>query len=168
MSKCLVIAEAGVNHNGSEELALKLIDAAVDAGADIVKFQTFKSESVVSRKAEKAKYQQVQTGDGNQLEMIKKLELDFEAHKRLQAYCNDKGIEYMSTAFDAPSLTLLGEMGCKRLKIASGEILNAPLLLAHAQAADELIVSSGMCTLGDIEQALGVIAFGLLGEGERA
>jgi N-acetylneuraminate synthase len=163
MQKCLVIAEAGVNHNGSEALAYKLINAA-HAGADIVKFQTFKSEFVVSQKAEKAKYQKTQTGGGKQLDMIRKLELNFEVHKRLCHYCEDIGIEYMSTAFDQPSLDLLaGELKLGRLKIASGEILNGPLLLAHAKKATQLIVSTGMCTMGDIEQALGVIAFGLTG-----
>ena len=138
MQKCLVIAEAGVNHNGSEALAYKLINAAHDAGADIIKFQTFKSEFVVSQKAEKAKYQQNQTGGGTQLDMIKKLELNFEAHKRLYHYCENIGIEYMSTAFDQHSLDLLaGELKLGRLKIASGEILNGPLLLAHAKKATQ-------------------------------
>ena len=164
MKKCLIIAEAGVNHNGIEELAYRLVDAAHEAGADIVKFQTFKASAGISKNADKARYQQAQTGNGSQFDLIKKLELGFDAHKRIYEYCQKVGIEYMSTAFDLDSLDLLTkELNQDRLKIASGEILNGPLLLEHAARAANLIVSTGMCTLGDIEQALGVIAYGMSG-----
>ena len=164
MQRCLIIAEAGVNHNGSEDLAYRLVDAAHEAGADIVKFQTFKASDGISKSAKKARYQQVQTGSGSQFDLIKKLELEFDAHKRIYEYCKKVGIEYMSTAFDRASLDLLtNELNLDRLKIASGEILNGPLLLDHAARATNLIVSTGMCTLGDIEQALGVIAYGMSG-----
>ncbi len=161
-----IIAEAGVNHNGNCDMAFKLVDAAVEAGANAVKFQTFKAENLVTKNAAKAEYQK-QTTDSNesQFAMLKRLELAYEAHYELIDYCKNKGIEFLSTAFDIESLDfLVNDLGLMKLKIPSGEITNAPLLLAHAQSGCDLIVSTGMSTLGEVEEALGVIAFGLLKE----
>ena len=160
----LIIAEAGVNHNGSEELAIQLVDAAFDAGADIVKFQTFKAKNLVTESAKQAEYQTANTGKSeSQLAMLTRLELSFDAHKRLVAHCNKLGIEFLSTAFDSESLSfLINDLGLNRLKIPSGEITNAPLILEHAITGCDLIVSTGMATMGEIESALGVIAFGYL------
>ncbi len=158
----LVIAEAGVNHNGQENLAFKLVDAAHKAGADIVKFQTFKAKSLVTETAEQAEYQVVNTQrKESQFEMLKRLELDYDTHHKLVEYCNSLGIEFLSTAFDIESLSfLVNELGLKRLKIPSGEITNAPLVLEHARTGCDLIVSTGMATLSEVEAVLGVIAFG--------
>ena len=165
MNKVTIIAEAGVNHNGSEKLAFQLVDAAAEAGADIVKFQTFKAEELVTKSATKAKYQQKLTGTyESQFEMLKKLELSHEMHIKLVDYCKSKKIEFLSTAFDLDSLDfLVNELGLKTLKIPSGEITNGPLLLEHAKTNCELIISTGMATLDEIKTALGVIAFGMLG-----
>jgi N-acetylneuraminate synthase len=157
----LVIAEAGVNHNGSLAAALELVDAAAAAGADAVKFQTFRSEAVISKGARKAQYQIANTGnDESQLEMVRRLELDEVAHRRLLERARAKGIQFLSTPFDLESLRLLQSFALPRLKIASGEITNLPLLLAAARSGCELIVSTGMCTLGEVERALQAIAFG--------
>lgn len=163
-----IIAEAGVNHNGSLTTALELIDRAREAGADAVKFQTFKSESVISRRALKADYQVAATGDGEtQLEMVRKLELDVEAHLRLSEHCRSTGIQFLSTPFDEDSVDLLVErLQVPLLKIPSGEITNGPLLLKIAGTRKPVILSTGMSDLGDVETALGVLAFGYLG-GER-
>lgn len=163
-----IIAEAGVNHNGSEELAMKLIDAAHKAGADAVKFQTFKAEKSIATHAEQADYQVTNTGKKeSQLEMVKRLELSYDAHHRLIDYSEKLGIEFLSTAFDNESLHfLVNELGLSTLKIASGELTNAPFVLRHAQTGCNLIVSTGMATLGEIEMALGVIAFGLINRSE--
>lgn len=172
--KTLIIAEAGVNHNGSLDMALQLVDAAAEAGADIVKFQTFKSESVISRSAPKAEYQKTTTGQvESQLEMVKKLELSTESHRKIITHCECRGIKFLSTPFDEVSARfLVDELTMPIVKIPSGEITNAPLLLAIAQMGKPLIVSTGMATLGEIEFALGVIAFGCLdltvSPGERA
>ncbi|CAE79553.1 N-acetylneuraminate synthase [Bdellovibrio bacteriovorus] len=164
-----IIAEAGVNHNGSLEMAKKLVDVAKESGADAVKFQTFKAENIVSKKAPKADYQVETTGNNEtQLQMIQKLELDEEAHAVLVEYCKKKGIDFLSTPFDIPSVGLLAKkMGVPRLKVPSGEIINAPLLLKVAQTNLPVIVSTGMATLGEIEAALGVLAFGYLGSKEQ-
>jgi N-acetylneuraminate synthase len=158
----LIIAEAGVNHNGSKELAIKLIDAAYQAGADIVKFQTFKANKLASIEAIQADYQIVNTKKReSQLQMLSRLELPFPVHQELISHCNKLGIEFLSTAFDSESLRfLVDDLGLKRLKIPSGEITNAPLILEHAQTGCDLILSTGMSTLAEIEHALGVIAFG--------
>lgn len=158
----LIIAEAGVNHNGNEAMAFALVDAAVAAGADIVKFQTFKASALATAAAEQANYQRQNTGQNeSQLAMLSRLELSYDAHLRLQTYCQQRGIEFLSTAFDELSLQfLLGPLQLGRLKIPSGEITNAPLVLQHARSGNNLIVSTGMATLADIEAALGVIAFG--------
>lgn len=158
----LIIAEAGVNHNGDEQLAFALVDAAVAAGADIVKFQTFNAKDLATADAQQANYQRTNTGQSeSQLDMLRRLELSFDAHLRLQKYCQQRGICFLSTAFDEQSLKfLLGELKLKRLKIPSGEITNAPFILQHARSGLDLIVSTGMANLAEIEAALGVIAFG--------
>lgn len=159
-----IIAEAGVNHNGDLDKALQLVDAAVEAGADAVKFQTFKSENLVTETAGKAAYQKKLTDSNeSQIDMLKKLELPHEYHFKLKDYCEKKNIEFMSTAFDLESLDfLLSEMDLKRLKIPSGEITNHPLVYAHAKSGLDIIVSTGMATIGEIEQALMVVAGGYL------
>lgn len=165
MSAVYIIAEAGVNHNGSLELAQRLVDVAVQAGADAVKFQTFSAEQLVSASAPKADYQVKTTGQTeSQLEMIKKLELSYDHFKELADYCQVKGIEFMSSPFDLSSVDfLVQQLHVTRLKIGSGEITNAPLLLRAAQSKKPVILSTGMSTLGEIEMALGVLAFGYTG-----
>lgn len=160
--KTFIIAEAGVNHNGSIEMALKLIDVAADAGADAVKFQTFKTERVMSKHAPKAEYQKQSTGiKESQFDMVKKLELDEPIHRVLMEHCLRKGIQFLSTPFDLESVTMLVEtLGLPRLKIPSGEITNAPLLLRAARTGKPIILSTGMSTLGEIEEAVGVLAYG--------
>lgn len=162
MKRTYVIAEAGVNHNGSEELAFKLIDAAYEAGADVVKFQTFKAIKLVTKDAVQADYQIANTNKTeSQLAMLSRLELSYETHHKLIAYCNHKGIEFLSTAFDSESLNfLVNDLMLPRLKIPSGEITNAPLVLQHARTGCDIIVSTGMASLSEIERVLGVIAFG--------
>ena len=164
MTNTYIIAEAGVNHNGDMELAKKLIDIAVEAKADAVKFQTFKTENVISTKAPKAEYQIQNTGEEeSQFEMVKKLELSFEQFKELKQYCDKRNIEFLSTPFDLESVDfLLNDLSMNTIKIPSGEITNAPLLLHIAKKAPQMILSTGMSTLSDVEEALGVIAFGLL------
>lgn len=161
-----IIAEAGVNHNGDSDKALQLVDAAVASGADAVKFQTFKSENLVTDTAGKAEYQKKLTDSNeSQIEMLKKLELSHDAHFRLHEYCQKQNIEFMSTAFDLESLDfLLNHMDLQRLKLPSGEITNHPLVLAHAKSGLDIIVSTGMATMGEIEQALAVIAAGYAGD----
>jgi N-acetylneuraminate synthase len=157
-----IIAEAGVNHNGSLELAKQLVDVAVASGADAVKFQTFQAEKVVSQYAPKAEYQIQATGQTeSQLEMIRNLELDEDAHRILLNYCDQQGIEFLSTPFDLDSVDLLAHtLNLPKLKLPSGEITNAPLLLKAAQTRKPIILSTGMSTLGEVEAALGVLAFG--------
>ncbi|WP_342324536.1 N-acetylneuraminate synthase [Kosakonia sp. BYX6] len=158
----LIIAEAGVNHNGDEKLAFELVDAAYKAGADIVKFQTFKASNLVTEQAKQAEYQVKNTKkQESQLEMLRRLELSWDAHHALIKHCNSLGIEFLSTAFDSESLEfLVNDLGLKRLKLPSGELTNAPLVLEHARTGCDIIVSTGMATLSEIEAALGVIAFG--------
>jgi len=164
MTPVYIIAEAGVNHNGNREMAFRLIDAAVEAGADAVKFQTFKAENVVTKNADKAEYQKQTTNrTETQLEMVKKLELPFGLHYELISYCQEKRIDFLSTAFDIESISfLVNKLELTTLKIPSGEITNGPLLLAYAKTGCDLILSTGMSTLGEIEEALGVLAFGQL------
>jgi N-acetylneuraminate synthase len=159
--RCTIIAEAGVNHNGSTELAHRLIDAAADAGADVVKFQTFRADRLASRRAHKAAYQERLTQQGeSQLEMLKALELSEAAHRELLEHCSVRGVEFMSSPFDELSLEFLVALGVRRLKLGSGELTNAPLLLAAARTGLPLILSTGMSTLSEVEAALGVLAFG--------
>lgn len=160
-----IIAEAGVNHNGSLDMAKKLIEVAAQAGADAVKFQTFKADKLVSRAAPKAEYQTRTTGAGeSQHAMIRRLELDERAHETLVEHCKACGIEFLSTPFDLESVELLANrFALPCIKIPSGEITNAPLLLKIAQTGKRVILSTGMSTLGEIEDALGVLGFGYLG-----
>lgn len=164
MRSVYIIAEAGVNHNGSREMAFQLVDAAVKAGADAVKFQTFKAESLVTKSAQKANYQKQSTaGDESQFSMLKRLELPYDLHHELVNYCQENSIDFLSTAFDSESLDfLVKDIGLKRLKIPSGEIINGPMLLEHALTGCDLILSTGMATLGEIEDALAILAFGFL------
>ncbi|MGL5046233.1 MAG: N-acetylneuraminate synthase [Shewanella sp.] len=158
-----IIAEAGVNHNGNEALAIELINLAHSAGADAVKFQTFNAKSLVIENAQQAAYQIANTNKTeSQLSMLSRLELSFETYQYLISYCKKIGILFLSTAFDSESLAFLVKtLQLKTLKIASGEITNAPFLLEHARSGCDLILSTGMSTLAEIEAALGVIAFGL-------
>jgi N-acetylneuraminate synthase len=158
MDKVIIIAEAGVNHNGDIDLAKKLIDVAVDAGVDYVKFQTFKAESLVSKSAKKADYQieNTQNATENQLQMLKKLELSHEQHVELMAYCRQRNISFFSTAFDLESLIYLKKLGVTIVKIPSGEITNLPYLRKAAELFSKVIISTGMSTLEDIEKALNV------------
>ncbi|MBB3213010.1 N-acetylneuraminate synthase [Herbaspirillum sp. Sphag1AN] len=159
-----IIAEAGVNHNGSLELAKKLVEAAAFAGADAVKFQTFKANKLVSRSAPKAQYQLSTTDvQESQHEMIRKLELSEADHRALIAHCATHNIEFLSTPFDHESLQLLvGNFDMPRVKLSSGDITNAPLLLAVAQTGKPAIVSTGMSTMDEIKTALSVLAFGYI------
>ncbi len=158
----LVIAEAGVNHNGSLDLARRMVDVAAEAGADIVKFQTFDSAQLVTSTAAKAAYQTANTGEGgSQLAMLRKLELSRADHHELVSHARKRGIRFMSTAFDAQSLAFLASLDMPAIKIPSGDITCGPLLLQAARLRKPLIVSTGMATLSEIEQALAVIAFGL-------
>lgn len=167
-STCYIIAEAGVNHNGSLSMAKQLIEAAAEAGADAVKFQTFKAEHIVAKSAEKAKYQQeTTTGSKSQYEMLKALELSENMHFELANYCERMGIDFLSTPFDLPSLDfLISQLGMRKIKIPSGEITNAPFLYEIGRRGLPVFLSTGMSTIGDIEQALGALALGYLGEKE--
>ncbi|MDF1874439.1 N-acetylneuraminate synthase [Sulfurimonas sp. SAG-AH-194-I05] len=157
-NKVFIIAEAGVNHNGSLEIAKKLIDAAVEANVDAVKFQTFKTENVLSKHAQKAEYQK-QTTDSSesQFDMIKKLELDVDTHNELISYCNLKNIMFLSTPFDLDSIDLLHNLKLKIFKIPSGEITNLPYLRKIGSLNKEIILSTGMADIGEIEDALDVL-----------
>jgi N-acetylneuraminate synthase len=158
MRKVLIIAEAGVNHNGSMDNAFRLIDAAVEAGVDIVKFQTFKAEKIASKSAAKASYQQETTGTKeSQFEMLKKLELSDKDHDELIAYCNEKKIAFLSTPFDEESAELLKSKGISIGKIPSGEITNLPYLQTMAKTFPEVILSTGMATLREVKEALQVL-----------
>ena len=153
-----IIAEAGVNHNGSLELAKNLIDVAVDAGVDAVKFQTFKTESLVSKNAQKAEYQKETTGSKeSQFEMIKKLELDVDTHYELIEYCNSKNIMFLSTPFDLDSIDLLDRLELSIFKIPSGEITNLPYLRKIGALKKQVILSTGMADIGEIEDTLDVL-----------
>ena len=163
----LIIAEAGVNHSGSLETALALVDAAADAGADIVKFQTFNASSLAGRSAVKADYQQRTTdASESQLAMLQRLELPQSAHFTLIAHAKERGIEFLSTPFDHQSLDFLLSLNLPRIKIGSGDLTNAPLLHLVAKAGATLILSTGMATLGEVEEALGVLAHGYSGSSE--
>jgi N,N'-diacetyllegionaminate synthase len=156
--RVFIIAEAGVNHNGSIELAKRLVDAAKEAGADAVKFQTFKTDRIVTKGAVKADYQKVSTGETeNQFDMIKKLELDKKAHLELVEHCKYKNIMFCSTAFDLESIDLLKEIGIPFWKIPSGEITNLPFLKKIGGFNEQVILSTGMADLGEIESALNIL-----------
>lgn len=154
----LVIAEAGVNHNGDLAMAKALVAAAASAGADIVKFQTFVADRIATASAPKARYQQETTGvDELQRDMIRRLELSRDDHLALINECERHGIEFLSTAFDAGSLDLLMALGIDRIKVASGEITNLPLLRRMAATGKPLFVSTGMSTLADVSAALAAL-----------
>lgn len=157
MSVC-IIAEAGVNHNGSLEHAFRLIDYAKNAGVDYIKFQTFKAENLVSKDAKKADYQIENTGNAeeSQFQMLKKLELSAEDHHKIINYCNEKKIQFFSTAFDLESLHYLKSLGLELVKIPSGEITNLPYLRLAAQLFQKVIISTGMSTISEIKEALSV------------
>ena len=157
-NKVFIIAEAGVNHNGSLDLAKRLIEIAVDSGADAVKFQTFKAESLVSKNAQKADYQK-QTTDASesQFDMIKKLELDVETHKELITYCQEKDIMFLSTPFDHESIDLLSDLGLQIFKIPSGEITNLPYLRHIGSLGKQVVLSTGMSNLEEVSDALDVL-----------
>lgn len=157
--KVLIIAEAGVNHNGSLEIAKRLVDEASSAGVDIIKFQTFKAEKLVSKSAKQADYQKKNIGkrEESQYAMLKKLELSNEQHEELIAYCNLKNIRFFSTAFDMDSIDYLHSLKLGLWKIPSGEITNYPYLKKIASYKEPIILSTGMCELTDIENAINVL-----------
>ena len=159
MNKTFIIAEAGVNHNGSFDLAKKLIDVAYEAGVDAVKFQTFKASNLVSKNAKKAQYQKTNMNDGDdsQFNMLKKLELDINTHKELISYCNSKNIMFLSTPFDHDSIELLNGLGLEIFKIPSGEITNLPYLRHIGNLNKKVILSTGMADIGEIEDALDIL-----------
>lgn len=158
MKRTIIIAEAGVNHNGDLQNAFKLVDAAAEAGVDYVKFQTFKAENLVAKSAKKADYQVKNTADEveSQLEMLKKLELSQADHEKIINYANEKNVKFFSTAFDLESLAYLKSIGFTLVKIPSGEITNYPYLKLAAQLFKEVIISTGMSSLTDIQQAIEV------------
>jgi N,N'-diacetyllegionaminate synthase len=157
-SKVFIIAEAGVNHNGSVQIAKRLIDVAVQAGADAVKFQTFRTENLVSKNAKKANYQKKTTNSSeSQFEMLKKLELDIDTHKDLISYCTEKNIIFLSTPFDLDSIDLLNDLGLEIFKIPSGEITNLPYLRKIGKLNKKVILSTGMSTLDEVQSALNIL-----------
>lgn len=155
---CFVIAEAGVNHNGCRERALQLVDCAADAGADAVKFQTFRATRIATDSAEQAAYQRKNLGrQESQLDMLRRLELSPEDHRALIQHCRERGILFMSTPFDEQSADELGDLGVEVYKIPSGEMTNLPFLQHVARLDRPLIVSTGMCRLGEVEEAVQAI-----------
>lgn len=158
MKRTLIIAEAGVNHNGNLELAYKMVDAAVEAGADIVKFQTGKPEAVISKYAEKAEYQKETTGaEESQLDMVRKIMLKYEEFIPLKAYCEKKNIKFLSTPFDCESIDFLEKLGCDIWKIPSGEITNYPYLKKIGETGKPIIMSTGMSTLEEVAAAIDLL-----------
>ena len=153
---CFIIAEAGVNHNGDIKLAKKLIDVAKEAGADAVKFQTFHAEEIVTLKSKKAIYQN-RAKEKTQYEMLKALELSFDEFRELKRYCDNKDIEFISTPYDIKSVEFLNEIGVNRFKVASADIINKPLIEAIAKTEKQIILSTGMATLGEIERTISLI-----------
>ena len=159
MKRVIIIAEAGVNHNGDINKARRLIDKAVEAGVDYIKFQTFKTESCISKNAVKADYQieNTQNSSESQLEMVKKLELTFEQFVELEKYCTQKNIKFLSTGFDSESLVFLAQLGITIAKVPSGEITNLPYLRQVASLFPEVILSTGMATIDEIKDAVKVL-----------
>lgn len=167
MDKVFIIAEAGVNHNGSLKIAKKLIDEAAKAGCDAVKFQTFKAEDIVTRRAPKAAYQKKNTRlKGSQFSMLKKLELSEDDHKKLFDFCRKKKISFMSTAFDEKSVDFLDRLGLKIFKVSSGEITNKPLIEKIAANRRPIILSTGMSYLKEVEKAIDWI-YGIWGDSTK-
>ena len=158
-NRVFIIAEAGVNHNGSIEIAKKLIDAACIAKVDAVKFQTFKAAKLVTKNAQKAQYQKenIDDNDSSQFNMLKKLELDIDTHQELIDYCNSKNIMFLSTPFDLDSIELLNDLGLEIFKVPSGEITNLPYLRDIGKLDKKVILSTGMADIGEIEDALDVL-----------
>lgn len=153
-----IVAEAGVNHNGSLELAKKMALVAKECGADAVKYQTAVPELVISKFAEKADYQKDTTGDGeSQLEMVRKLHFDFESHRELKEYCDSIGIQYLSTPFDIPSVRFLGSLNLPAMKVPSGEITNLPYLEEVGKTHTPVILSTGMSTLPEVDDAVSIL-----------
>lgn len=152
-----LIAEAGVNHNGSYELACKLVDSARAAGVDCIKFQTFKSKNLVSNSAQKAEYQKDTTGEGSQVDMLKKLELSYDEFLALKDYCDKVGICFLSTPFDFDSIDFLNSIDMPFWKIPSGEVTNYPYLVALAKTGKPVVMSTGMCNMSDIQTAIDVL-----------
>jgi len=158
MSRVYVIAEAGVNHNGAIDIARALIQAAADAGADAVKFQTFSSSKLVASHAPKARYQMDTTpGDESQLDMISRLELSPDDHRILMAEAERRGIEFLSSAFDLDSIDLLASLGLRTFKLPSGAVTDLPYLRAVASVADRIIMSTGMATLDEVADAIAAL-----------
>lgn len=160
VGRCLIIAEAGVNHGGSVDAALALVDAAAATGADAVKFQSYRTELLVSEGAPQAEYQRRNAPADSQAAMLRALELSPEAHLAIAERSAEHGIEFISTPFDPPSLELLLELGVRRLKVASGELTNGPMLLRMARTGLPMLVSTGMATLEEVADALAIIAYG--------
>lgn len=152
-----IVAEAGVNHNGSFDLVCKLVDAAKDAGVDCIKFQTFKSKNLVSHGAQKAEYQKDTTGEGSQIDMLKKLEFSYEEFLALKNYCDKVGICFLSTPFDFDSIDFLDSIDMPFWKIPSGEVTNYPYLIALAKTGKPVVMSTGMCEIAEIEAAINVL-----------
>lgn len=168
MDRTLIIAEAGVNHDGSLDKAIALVEASADAGADVVKFQTFKADSLVTASAPKASYQSRLTdAEETQHAMLRKLELTHEQHLALKAAAEARGLEFLSTPFDPASADFLIGLGLKRIKVGSGDMTNAPLLLQLARSGARIVLSTGMANLGEVEDALSVLAFGYTRPGDR-
>ena len=158
MRRVFIIAEAGVNHNGDLAIAKRMVDVAAGAGADAVKFQTFKAERLVSKNAPKAEYQRSVTSESeSQLEMLSKVELDAGFHKELISYCKVRGIKFLSTPFDLESIELLNELGLDTLKIPSGEIVNLPYLRKIGSLGKRLIMSTGMANMNEAQQAVDIL-----------
>ena len=162
MNHTIIIAEAGVNHNGSIETAKLLIDKAAEAGVDYIKFQTYKTENLVSKDAKKAEYQKANMGgEDSQFAMLKQLELSYSEQEELIAYCNSKGVAFFSTAFDDESIDFLAEKGLDMWKIPSGEITNFPYLRKIGRMGKKIMLSTGMCNIDDIKATIDtLIRFG--------
>jgi len=157
MNSCFVIAEAGVNHNGSEKLALELVEVAAKSGANAVKFQTFKAINLVAKGTAKANYQKEQTGSGDQYSMLEKLEMTEELHHKLVVHCKKYDIEFMSTAFDVEAASFLISLGMEILKVPSGELTNHPFISELASFNKPMILSTGMSTLDEVKESVDVI-----------
>ena len=158
MGNTFIIAESGDDHNGNFENALKLVDAAVEAGADCVKFQTFVTEEIITKNAKMAEYQINNTGcEESQFSMVKKLELSFYEFKLIKKYCDEKKIMFLSTPFDIPSIEFLEELNIPIFKIPSGEVTNLPYLVKIAQTGKSVILSTGMCEVKDIQLAIQIL-----------
>lgn len=157
MNHVLIIAEAGVNHNGSLELAYKMVDSAKNASVDCIKFQTYKSHNIVSKNASKADYQKENTGDGAQIDMLQSLELSYEDFSNLKNYCDRVGIRFISTPFDLESIAFLDSLDIPFWKIPSGEVTNFPYLKAIAKTGRPVIMSTGMCDIEEIRNAVDVL-----------